>query len=151
MYLIRHQYNICKSDLENSEKSWKLRFLLVQMIQVKTETNWKLKLLILTKDYRNKDVKNLRQGIISLLFFSHWKHLIMASHPFNPHCVKSVRILSYSSPHFPVIGLNTKIYRVSLRIQFEYGKIQTRITPNTDTFYAVPLWLTKHFTSRYFN
>ena len=74
-----------------------------------------------------------------------------ASHPFNPHCVKSVRILSYSSPHFPVIGLNTKIYRVSLRIQFEYGKIQTRITPNTDTFYAVPLWLTKHFTSRYFN
>ena len=26
---------------------------------------------------------------------------------------------------------------VSLRIQFEYGKIRTRITPNMDTFYVV--------------
>ena len=28
-------------------------------------------------------------------------------------------------------------YGVSLRIQSECGKMQTRITPNTDTFYAV--------------
>ena len=28
-------------------------------------------------------------------------------------------------------------YGVSLRIQSEYGKMRTRITPNTDTFYAV--------------
>ena len=28
-------------------------------------------------------------------------------------------------------------YSVSLRIQSESGKIQTKITPNTDTFYAV--------------
>ena len=32
------------------------------------------------------------------------------------HCVKSVRIQSYSSPYFPAFGLNTKRYGVSLRI-----------------------------------
>ena len=33
-------------------------------------------------------------------------------------------------------GLNAE-YSVSLRIQSEYGIIRTRITPHTDTFYAV--------------
>ena len=51
---------------------------------------------------------------------------------FEMHCVKSVRIRSYSGPHFPAFGLN----RVSLRIQFECFKMRTRI-PNTDTFHAV--------------
>ena len=41
------------------------------------------------------------------------------------HCVKSVRIRSYSVPHFPAFGL---------RIQSECGKIQTRKTPNTNIF-----------------
>ena len=45
------------------------------------------------------------------------------------HCVKSVRIRSYSGP-----------YGVSLRIQSECGKTRTRITPNTDTFHAVSSW-----------
>ena len=53
------------------------------------------------------------------------------------YCLKSVHIRSYSGPHFPAFGLNTERYGVSLRIQFECGEIQTRITPNTDTFYAV--------------
>ena len=53
------------------------------------------------------------------------------------HCVESVRIRSYSGPYFPAFGLNTERYCASLRIQSECGKIQTRITPNTDTFYAV--------------
>ena len=53
------------------------------------------------------------------------------------HCVKSVRIRSYSGPHFPAFKLNMERYSVSLRIQFECGKIRTRITPNTDTFHAV--------------
>ena len=39
--------------------------------------------------------------------------------------------------HFPAFGLNTERYGVSFRIQFECGKIRTRITLNTDTFYAV--------------
>ena len=48
--------------------------------------------------------------------------------------------------HFPVFGLNTKRYSVflhsvCLRIQSECGEMRTRITPNTETFYAVYEWL----------
>ena len=44
------------------------------------------------------------------------------------HYVKSVRIRSYSGPHFPAFGLN---------IQSECGKMRTRVTPNADTFHPV--------------
>ena len=50
-----------------------------------------------------------------------------------------VRIFS----HFPPFGLNTEryfVYFVSLRVQSmreNVGKMRTRITPNTDTFYAL--------------
>ena len=54
----------------------------------------------------------------------------------NTHYLKSVRIRCFSGPYFPVFGLNTERYRVSLHIQSEYGKIRTRKTPNTDTFNA---------------
>ena len=50
---------------------------------------------------------------------------------------KVVRIWSFSGLHFPVFGLNTEKYGVSPRIQSECGKIQTRKTPNTETFHAV--------------
>ena len=53
------------------------------------------------------------------------------------HCTKSVLIRSCSGSYIPVFVLNTKRYGVSLRIQSKYGKIQTRITPNIDTFHAV--------------
>ena len=46
------------------------------------------------------------------------------------HCVKRVRIRSYSVSHFPAFGLNTERYS-------KYRKMQTRITTNTNTFYAV--------------
>ena len=49
--------------------------------------------------------------------------------------VKSVRIESYSGPHFPAFGLNTERFR----IQSECGKLRTRIAPNTDTLWAVVL------------
>ena len=55
------------------------------------------------------------------------------------HSVKSVHIRSYSGPYFPAFGLNTEKYSVSLRIQCESGKIRTKISLNTDTFYAVIL------------
>ena len=51
------------------------------------------------------------------------------------HCVKLVRIQSYSGPHFPAFGLNTERYGLSLRIQSECGKM--RITPNMDAFYTM--------------
>ena len=53
---------------------------------------------------------------------------------FLNHCVKSVRIRSYSDPYFPAFGLNTERSGVSLLIQYKCRKIRTRITPNTDTF-----------------
>ena len=62
------------------------------------------------------------------------------------HCVKSVRIWSYSGPHFPAFGLNTERYG---DIQFECGKMRTRITPNTDTFYAVKKISIKNVCSRF--
>ena len=45
--------------------------------------------------------------------------------------MKSVRIRSYSGLHFHAFGVG------SLRFQSECGKIRTRITPNTENFYAV--------------
>ena len=53
------------------------------------------------------------------------------------HCVKSVLIRSYSGPHFPAFGLSEYLSIFTLRIQSRCGKMQTRITPNTDTFYPV--------------
>ena len=44
---------------------------------------------------------------------------------------------SYSVLYFPAFGQNKERYQVFLRIQYQCGKIQTRITSNMDTFYAV--------------
>ena len=53
------------------------------------------------------------------------------------YCVKSVHIRSYFGPYFPAFRLNAKRYSVSLHIQSKCGKMQNRITRNTDNFYAV--------------
>ena len=37
------------------------------------------------------------------------------------HCVKSVRIRSYSGPHFPTFGLNTERYSVFSPNTGKYG------------------------------
>ena len=42
------------------------------------------------------------------------------------HCVKSAQIRNFSGPYFLAFGLNTETYSVSLRIQSECRKIQTR-------------------------
>ena len=55
--------------------------------------------------------------------------------------VNSVRIHCFSGPYFPAFGLNTEIYRVSLRIQSKCGKIRPIKTPTTDTFHA---WFINH-------
>ena len=70
---------------------------------------------------------------INILLFCNRPYSI----PNNLHCVKSVHIRSYSGPYFPAFGLNAKRYSVCIRIQIECGKMQTRITPNKDSFYAV--------------
>ena len=38
------------------------------------------------------------------------------------HCVKSVRIRSYSGPHFPAFELNTEKYGVSILFSPNAGK-----------------------------
>ena len=60
-------------------------------------------------------------------------------HAFICHtqCVKSIHIQSFSGPYFPAFGLNTEIYEINLRIQSEFRKMQTRKTPDMDSFYAV--------------
>ena len=57
------------------------------------------------------------------------------------HCVKSVRIRSYSCPDFPAFGLKTERYSVSVRIKSECGKMRMRTTPNTDTFHTGRLFV----------
>ena len=55
----------------------------------------------------------------------------------DQHCVKGVRIRSFSVRNLPAFGLNTEIFSVSSHTQSEFGKIRTRKSPNTDTFHAV--------------
>ena len=45
---------------------------------------------------------------------------------------KNVLIRSYSGPYFPVFGLNTERYRLSLRIQSECRKLRTRQQTNSE-------------------
>ena len=56
---------------------------------------------------------------------------------FHRHCVKSVNIRSFFGPHFPIFGLNTEKYSLSLRIQSECGKIRTRKNLTMNTFHTV--------------
>ena len=51
--------------------------------------------------------------------------------------MKSDRGRSFSGPYFFALRLNTERYSVCPRIKSESGKIRTRKTPNTDTFFAV--------------
>ena len=79
--------------------------------------------------------------LAKIVMKNHYLPLWCIKFPFcvqgNGHCVKSVPIRSYSGPHFPAFGLNTERCGVSLYMQSKCGKMRTRITRNTDAFYAV--------------
>ena len=64
------------------------------------------------------------------------------------HYVKGSKYGVFSGPYFPSFGLNTERYGVSLRIQSECGEIETRKTPNTDTFHAVSVLLNLNLSIR---
>ena len=54
------------------------------------------------------------------------------------HCVKSVRIRSFSGPDYPAFRLNMEIYSVNLSpYSVRMLGIRTRKTPNKNTSYAV--------------
>ena len=62
----------------------------------------------------------------------HWE----ISLPLHKKCPYSVLFWFAFFSHFPAFGLNTERY-YSVRMRENAGKMRTRITPNTDTFYAV--------------
>ena len=68
---------------------------------------------------------------ITCFFWS--EHSVVRSYLRPEHCVKSVRIRSYSVPNFPEFGPNLS---ATLRIYSKCRKMRTRITPKTDTFYS---------------
>ena len=56
--------------------------------------------------------------------------------------MKSVQIRSFSSPYFPVFGLNTEIYSVNTE---NTGKYEPEITPYLDISNAVPFVTTNFY------
>ena len=54
--------------------------------------------------------------------------------------MKSVQIRSTVCPYFSVFGLNTEIYSINLRIQYEYGKYEPEKTPYWDNFHTVAVF-----------
>ena len=73
---------------------------------------------------------------------------ILLSYRMYHHCIKYVRIRSYSGPHFPAFsriwteyGDIPHISPYSVRISENAGKMRIRIPPNMDTFYAVSILL----------
>ena len=81
---------------------------------------------LLQQDRRDNNSGELGADLVGVLVMMQWPTL-------RKKCPYSE--LFWSA--FPRIWLNTERYGASLRIQSEYGKIRTRITPNTDTFHAV--------------
>ena len=54
---------------------------------------------------------------------------------------KAYKFWASSGPYFLVFRLNTDIYVINFRIQFEYGKIRIGRTPNLETILAVIIQL----------
>ena len=87
--------------------------------------------------------KNMEVGVFRKHFFREiWNHTVNALFKVHNlskiltslhHCVKRVRIRSYSGSH------SSRIFPYSLRMRENPGKMRTRITRNTDSFYAVHL------------
>ena len=57
------------------------------------------------------------------------------------HCIKKVRIRSFSDPHFSrIFSHSDRISPYSVQMRENQGKVRTRITLNTDSFYAALLF-----------
>ena len=70
----------------------------------------------------NRDVSRTVPNIYNEVFLQ--KQLTAFSR--SLHFVKVSKYGVFYGPYFPVLGLNTEIYRVNLRIQARYGKLRTR-------------------------
>ena len=98
-----------------------LLLLLFEMVSVKT-----LLILLILKYFSSKRISVLCK-------VSKYDKIIIT----HTHYLKKYLIRSYSIQHFPAFRLNTERNSASLRSHSECGKMQTRITPNTDSFHAV--------------
>ena len=57
------------------------------------------------------------------------------------HCIKKVRIRSFSDPHFSrIFSHSDRISPYSVQMRENQGKVRTRITLNKDSFYAALLF-----------
>ena len=134
-------------NIKSIHKKWKQK---CQMFLPKGNKAWRKKFLLKKEETLNKlwiKSKSCLQNhwlyiAVVILCTQKRHHHLIAVISDNAeygiiHCVKSVRIQSYSGTYFPAFGLNMDRYSVSLRIQSECRKIQTKITPNTNTFHAV--------------
>ena len=97
------------------------------------------------------------QNSMDIKLLLYWKLLLSCTAYRECHCVKSVHIRSHSGPHFSRIfphldwirsdtehlSVSLRISPYSVRMRKNAGKMRTRITPNTDSFYAVWLCLKK--------
>ena len=94
-----------------------------------------------------KRVRFLAQLLLRALMnyyicFRTWIY-VSRGHYDNIHCVKCARIRSYSGPRFSRIFPHLDRIRrgsmspCSVRMRENAGKMWTRITPNTDSFYSV--------------
>ena len=120
----RHQRNVCKTSfIDYAFQLWLAKY-------QNKKGNYKV-LRTPMHSLENKHAKNHFCCFHQL----HWDFRIFLNHFFmlatSSHFVKSVRVRSYSGPHFPAFGLKTERYGVSFHIQSKYGKIRTSITPNT--------------------
>ena len=93
--------------------------------------------MILTSTLFLQNFKCLEQLLKSRNHQTHVKLSRNSKVVMRKKCPYSKLFWSAFFPHFPVFGLNTERYEVSLRIQSKCGKMETRITPNTDPFCAV--------------
>ena len=123
------------------EKMWKS----THKLSKNKMTAWKQTLALLLLKCKKKKKKDLKNKYFSIkmtfrLLSIYWKEEVSTKTSFIYIwycCVKSVRIRSYSSPHFFTFELNTERYGVSHLTQIECGKMRTRITPNTGISYTV--------------
>ena len=76
---------------------------------------------MLLVSYKNDSSAIVFEYYMLAIYLANTKHL---------HCAKNVRIRNYS-------GVNVGKCGVSLRIQSKYGKMRSRIIPNTSTFHSV--------------
>ena len=87
--------------------------------------------------------KNMEVGVLRKNIFREiWRHTVNSLFKVHSlskiltsfyHCVKRVRIQSYSGSHF------SRIFPYSVQMLENPGRMRARITPNTDSFHAVHL------------